>query len=342
MYSMKIARLASQSKRENCKLKITLFVFLTSSFLLLTSELAQASSVSLRISPPVIKIQTKVPSDIASPVNVENRTEQTVELEVVLQPFKARDEQGEISYLPINAFSQKPDPTLLDKVQIIENDIPITHVTLSPFEKKNLTLSIRLPAEEKPADYYFSILYIIKPNQLGEEKSDQITNEDEKKTSINIESGIAQNVLLSIYDHNIVPQGAIEEFSTSFFNLNGPISITLRVKNSSPYFINPQGTLTVKNMFNQTVGAIDLPQSSILSHSSRLFTSGSLSSMQWTNGYLFGIYTATITIALSNPSLQPPFVKTIHFLVVPAKQIVEIVTILFLVVIVKKRIKKYQ
>jgi len=297
---------------------------------LLPLNKAYATSVSLRVSPPSITIQTKAPNTIKTPLSIENRTEQPMEFEILLKPFRAKDSQGNVSYL--ENFDKKPDPDILKKVTILEDDEPTNKILLGPFQKKTLTFSLHIPTEQTESDYYFSILFISNPEPSTFEKKETIT----KAQVI-----IASHILLSIQNISSSPKGTIEEFSGPFFSQKGPIPFTLRVRNTGSHAILPQGIITIKNMFSQTVGAIGIKQSPILIDSEKLLvTEGDLTKLSWQNGFLLGPYTARLTLALSKHG--PTFTRSVQFVVLPLKETGEIVGIFILILFVIKRIKKHQ
>jgi hypothetical protein len=169
-------------------------------------------------------------------------------------------------------------------------------------------------------------------------------------------AGIATNVLLSIGPKGPT-QGNIEEFSTPIFNSKGPVPFTVRVRNTSNHFITTKGDIVIKDMFGQNVGKVDLLPVNILSQSVRLIPDSqqspganppaslkayflSLKSIAavWPETFLFGPYTATLTLALSDQG--PLYRRTINFYTFPIGPLFGIIIILIIITAIIIRAKK--
>jgi len=321
---------------------ICLFAYLLI-FAFASAKQAQAAGVSLGIFPPILQIQATPPTDIKSKILIENLGNDPVNLKIGLKPFTASDkENGEVSYLSDYNLA---DPFIFDKMQILdENDASIDSITLAPGQKKELTLEIALPQNEILGDYYFSIIFM----------SD---NQPEVNSNISgATAGIATNVLLSIGPKGPT-QGSIEEFSSPVFKTYGPVPFTVRIRNTSDHFITTKGDIVIKNMFGQNVGKIDLLPTNILSQTIRSIPDSQqspganpsenlksyLSSLKsiaavWPEKFLFGPYTATLTIALSNQG--PLYRRTINFYAFPIETLFGIAIIILIATAIIIRTKK--
>lgn len=328
--------------------KVIFLVILTTYYLLLTTAPTSAAGLSLGVSPPILQIETQVPATIQTPITVENSSDEALELQILFKPFKAELENGEVSYLSPDE-SPGPDPLIFQKMQIFDNNQNIQSLTLAPGGQKTLTLQISLPKDEPGGDYYFSVVFLQNP-QAAEGIS------EEKSSQSQIKGGIAATVLLSIGPKGKTT-GVLEEFSVPFFLEKGPVAFTVRVKNTSRHFITPKGAILVKNMFGQTVGKVELLPVNILANTVRAIPD-SLQSPEatpvaelnarrytldapkalWNESFLLGPYTAALTLALSDQG--PLFTKTIHFVGFPIQGIIGLLVALFLVILVRNRLKK--
>ena len=323
------------------KFKLIVF-FLFSLLSLIFVPRTNAQGVSLGIFPPIIQIQATSPTDVKTKIMIQNQGETSVDLRIGLKPFVASDkENGEVSYLSNYDLA---DPFIFDKMQILDGETSVDSITLAPAQKKELTLEIALPQGEPLGDYYFSIIFMSENQALINSNVSGAT------------AGIASNVLLSIGPKGPT-QGAIEQFSAPFFLSSGPVPFTVRVKNTSDHFITTKGDIVIKNVFGQNVGKVNLLPVNILSQSVRAIPdtlqsptanpSPSLKSYLvnlksttavWPEGFLFGPYTATLTIALSDQG--PLFRRTINFYAFPIQMIAVVLVILIVILIISIRIKK--
>lgn len=323
---------------ENLKLKISYLLIGLLGHLLI-AQTASAASLSLGIDPSIIEINAVPPTNVTSSLNIQNKGDEQITLQIQLKPFKAKGENGELIY-------SKEILGLFKNIKILDTDIPVESITLGPKQQKNLSLNINIPQDANISDYYFSIVFI-STNSLPIESN----------SSIN-QIGIATNVLLSIGEKEI-HKATIEDFSSKIFFEKGPIPFTLRVNNAGTHFIKPKGEVTIKNMFGQSIGKLDLASVNVLSGSIRAIPNGtytqelrlkdSLSTkgkfpvdfrtpiVLWKESFLLGFYTATLDISMSNEG--PTFTKSIHFFAFPLQGIIVIVVILVAAIVVKNRLK---
>ncbi len=305
---------------------------------------AGAAGVSLGIFPPILQIQANPPTDIKSKIMIENSGSEPMNLDIGIKPFTASSkENGQVTY-PADYSSLLADPFIFQKMQLLNGNTPINSITLSPGQKKELTLEILLPQNEIKGDYYFSIIFI-------SSASNQINSNISGATA-----GIATNVLLSVGPEGPT-RGDIEEFSAPTLVTKGPVPFTVKIKNTSDHFITPKGNIIIKNMFGQTVGKVDLLPVNILSQTVRAipdslqspssspaaslksyFLSLTSPSAVWPETILFGPYTATLTIALSDQG--PLFKRTISFYAFPIESLLGILAVILILIIIITRVKR--
>src|SRR4030042_4323213 len=74
------------------------FLIVASIFLFLKISLVSASSLSLSIYPPIIQIKAISGTKISTPIVIKNLADETLKLQIILKPFTASEENGEIKY----------------------------------------------------------------------------------------------------------------------------------------------------------------------------------------------------------------------------------------------------
>lgn len=303
-----------------------------------TAVSADAQALSLGIDPPIITVNAIPPANVTSFINIQNKGDAQVTLQIQLKPFKAKGENGELEYS--GEASQ-----VLKYIQILDANVPTESITLGPKQQKSLTLSINIPQDTNISNYYFSVIFISAGSPV---ESNSSTNQ----------AGIAANVLLSVGPAE-TPKATIEEFSSKIFFEKGPVPFTLRVKNTGAHFIKPTGEITIKNMFGQSVGKLDLTSVNILSNSIRAIPNNvyvqelrlkdasdpktmnsydfKLPIALWKENFLLGLYTATLNISMSDEG--PAFTRTIHFFAFPFEMLIGIIIIIIAIVVFKNRLK---
>jgi hypothetical protein len=328
-------------KMKHLKLKIILSTLL---LFLVFVPISHAQSVDLGIYPPVFQIQTVPPSSIKIPFSIQNFADSSVDLIISLKPFTAANsENGTISFL--NDISSYPDPSLLERIQVLDNDIPIDTLTLAPKQKKNLNLTIDVPKNEVKGEYYIALLFTSSNQNTLNSSSTQAT------------AGISSNILLSVGPFGNA-KGYIEDFSTNPFVAKGPISFNVRVKNTSDRYITPKGDIIITNFFGQTIGKVNLLPVNILANTVRRIPDSAQSDINsaafakiqdivnknaypvavWPEKFLLGPYTATLTVALSDSG--PLYKKSIIFFAFPTEYLIFVLIIVIILLFIAWRIKQ--
>ncbi len=294
---------------KNLKIGLLIGLFV---YLFIGSIPAKAGSLSLSVDPSIIEIKALPPSNTISNLTIQNKSENQVQLQISLKPFKAWLENGELEYVNDN-------PVFFKNVQILDGGVPIEGITLGPRQEKKLTLNINISKDISVSEYYFSVIFISKDSLVPSSTA-----------SLN-QLGIATNVLLSVGPKE-TPDAVLEEFSSNPFYTSGPVNFTIRIKNKGKHFIKPKGTILIKNMFGQSIGKLDLLAINILSQSIR-----AIPNALWKENFLLGFYTATLNISLSNDG--PTFTKSIHFFAFPFQGLIMIVIILISAIITINRVR---
>ncbi|GDX62393.1 hypothetical protein LBMAG33_7030 [Candidatus Levyibacteriota bacterium] len=312
---------------------------------------ASADGVNLGVYPPIIQIIATPPAKIESEVTIQNLENQSINVSIELRPFTAsKKENGEVRYLNKNEpFGA--DPLLLQRIEIVENGKIIKETVLGPKQKKTLKINITIPKESPLSDYYFSILFISKSYQY-----DQISQSEKepKQSGSFMQVGISTNILLSVGPKGIA-KGTIEEFSSPLFMEKGPVPFTVRINNKSEHSVAPKGNILIKNFFGQLIGNIELAQVNILAgtirsipdieHIINLKTQKEMLSMDhpkafWTEYFLLGPYTATLTTSLTDNG--PIYSRTIYFFGFPIQGVIGILMSVIIVFWLKQRINYHK
>jgi hypothetical protein len=301
-------------------MKFLIFLILLS---FLMANQVNAQSFYVGVNPPILQIKAEPPANVLAPINVENLGSQTVELNMVVKPFNASDqENGQVRYI-----ENVPDEyiELFDKIRVLDQDTQINNITLGPRQKKDLTLNINIPRDFKTKDYYFSLVFVSKEQALSESTSTQNLG------------GIAINVLLSTGKDRA--KGVIQEFSAPLFVEKGPVPFTLRVKNTGEHYFAPQGRIVIKNLFGQVVENLELQPVNILSKSVRSVPSSEeTENSLWNEKLIVGPYIASLTLNLSENG--PTLERQIGFIAFPGMTIVGAILSLLAILYLYSRVKR--
>ncbi len=315
--------------------KISLLLIVYTSCFILNTEVAQAQSASLRVSPVLLKIRIPTASVVTERITIENTGELPERLKVQLRDFKAGNQEfGEVEFLKENSNNSNN----FKNIELLMGEEAVKELILAPGQKKDLTLRISIPENEPHADHYFSILF------LGNSDSQVTTAADSQNVTSILAYGIGMNVIMSV-GPEVKPQGVIDKFSAPSVVSKGPIPFIVKVHNNTSQYIKPKGTVFIKNMFGQLIGKVNIPETTILANSSRYLENQSQRSnpdnlqpeVIWDESFLLGFYTAELNIELS-PDKQA-LTRTTRFTAFPAKLILIIVGSIILFIIIRKRVK---
>lgn len=339
-----------------------LLLFSLTSYLLALGSEVKAQSLDLSVSPPIFQVELTPPANAKAEqeLTVENTGSEPLILDLVFRAFEpSAAENGTLTFLdPIKPIPGA-NPKILERIEVLEEGEPITRLRLAPKQTKKLDLKITIPKDEPPSDYYLTLVFL----------SRQAADDDQITSSTMTTGGVGVNLLLSIGPQSATT-GILEEFSTPFFTEAGPVPFTVRLKNTSRHFIYPEGVITIKNMFGQTVGQVELLPVNILAGSTRALPSAEQFSFLaereeaqknavegeeiaklptdgldlskptafWNEHFLLGPYTATLEMALSDEG--PMIVRTIHFLGFPLYLLIGLAVAVFVILFIRSRLSK--
>lgn len=312
------------------------------------AQSAYADGTNLTISPSIIRLQAQPPADIHAPFTIENKSDDAISFKIGYKLLDPQNSQnGIVTFLKDGQSVPGQDPHFFDKVQVIDND-NFSHdiIELGPKQKKHLILRITLPPGERTADYYFSLIFLQSVSEI-----DQIqTNQDikDQPSAITLQSGIGNNIFLAVGPKQ-APQAKIDTFTTPQFKVSGPVPFLLRVSDQGSHYLNPHGTITIKNLFGKTVGKISLPNSVILAGTSKTYSSTpnqttasnnqllAGSTIVWPEKLLLGMYTANLELSLSDQG--PVVARTARFMVLPISFLLSLSIVMLGIIVIVWRIR---
>lgn len=323
---------------------LVFFPILNTKYQILDTNIASAQSIDIGIYPPIFQAQVNPPADIKVPFHIQNYKDEPIELTISLKPFSAsKDENGQIEFLDKPDY---PDPFFLERIKVLDGENEIDSITLSGKQKKDLILELLVPSNEAKGEYYFSVVFTSR--LLG------VTGSNLSEAT----ESVVSNVLLTIGPLEKT-EGLIQNFSSPIFVSKGPVPFEVRVKNSSDHYVTIKGDIIVKNMFNQTIGKVNLLPVNILSNTIRRvpdsLQSNTVSDNKykqiqsvveknkfpvavWPEKFLLGPYTANLTLSMSDSG--PVYKRTIYFFAFPLEYLLGIFAIIGMVIFIILRVRK--
>lgn len=308
--------------------KLSIFAFcvviLNFAFCILNLEKAYGAAFSLSVDPPITFIQMVPDTEISTPITITNEGDDSIGLSIILKPFTAKNERGEV------LISEEPLP-ISSSISLFLKEKPVNEIFVSPGESAQLTLRIGpLPQQN---DSYFSIIFASEDSFVPK----NLENKEQSDVSAfsQLKPAVATNVILSFKDEST--NNLSWELKTKTFFESGPVDFMLKVTNNNKRAQPIQGTIFIQNLFGQTVGKIDLPSLYILAESSRVYPL-----LSWKEKFLLGPYTASLVIKPNvEDEEQALKISEIRFLALPyqASGLVTFIILILLIVIVRIRKK---
>jgi len=302
------------------------------------SNKAYAQQFHVSIEPTVIQIDSTPPSKFQAPFRIKNLSNSSIKLGLKIIPIEARDD-GKINLL-LNEEDTLAS-VIRERLIILDGQTQIKELELRAGETKQLLLFMDVKKGDPAGDFYFSLVFT----------SDGVVI-DETSTS-SIPAGIAMNVLVSI-GPKVSATAIIEDFSTNRIVGAGPVFFNLKLKNTGRHLIQPEGNVTIKNMFGKKVADIKILPQYVLAESSRYLidstqaspsaqTSDILSRKQqdnpvviWGEKFLLGFYTAEAKLYLEDNGAE--VIKRITFFAIPVQILVIVSGVVFVILGILLRI----
>jgi hypothetical protein len=324
-----------------------IFLCLTLCSTLFAIRFANAQELSIGVYPPVTKIDALPPVSLHIPLKVQNTSDVQTDVAISLRPFlPSNTEDGSVTYLKDSSTFPSGNILLFKKISVSDNDKTVTSLSLLPKEEREVSVDIPIGKNEVPGDYYFSVIFT---STLTTQ-----TSPEDNTESTTTQAGVASHIILSI-GPKAAATGKISEFSTSFFQSEGPVPFTLRLTNTSKNAIAPSGNILITNMFGQTIGKVDLLPVDVLADTTRLIPDRAQISTKgvvnedlynkflstgpkaiWPEKFLLGIYTAKVTLKLSDEG--PILRSSTNFMAIPIQFIIGFIFGLVLVITIVKRV----
>lgn len=226
----------------------------------------------LAISPPTFELSANPGDTLKNSVRVDNVVDQALEVTVDTRNFTALGEEGGIDLSKNEgAFS------LASWISVAP-----AKVTIQPGESHVFDFTTAIPQNASPGGRFGSIIFktTLKP----------VTGQ----SGVSVGQEIGALVFLKISGEAKEKASVASFGAQSGLNERGPVGFDLRVKNDGNVQFKPTGTITISNFFGRKVASIPVTGQNVLPGSVRKM------SANWDTTWLFGKYTATVSLVYGN------------------------------------------
>lgn len=289
------------------------------------AALAAATGNGFRISPPLYELTIPKGTSQTVSIFVENLSNIKVTAKPIVNDFVANDKENGQPQLILDPGKSAPEHSFKPLV------VPIGNTTIAPLERKEVKVTLKVPATAAPGGYYGTIRF--QPTTVSSGSGSQV----------NLTASVGTLFLITV-PGNLTQKLTLASFtatkngkSGTLFN-SGPITLETRLNNVGNIHVQPFGKIIVKNTFGKVVYTTELnntdPRGNILPNSIRKFEN------PIGLKHLFGRYTAEGTLAYGDNGNLITVKKT--FYVIPYILIIVILLVLiFLIFVLPRLIRAY-
>lgn len=241
-----------------------------------TSTHAEDVKLGLSVSPSLKEANVKPGEKFSDIIKITNTSSTDVNVEVTLQDFRAKNEEGDKLFL---GEENNDNPYALVKWIKIEKTF-----SLKQNETKEIDYTINVPADAEPGGHYAVILF-----------QPKLKNQGAVASSGTVIEPIIGTTLLVTVEGDIKYGAKIVEFSTGknlYTGTTNVVNFVTRFQNLSSVHVKPVGTIEITNFMGKVVYKMNVNenQTNVLSDSIRRYENS------WTSAYGFGPYKAKLTL----------------------------------------------
>ncbi len=313
------------------KMKIVASAITLALLILINPRLAQAK-IGLSVDPSLVKIQVKPGKAITKAFTIQNDSDTEKQIVVRLIPFDKSDPKGN----PI--IDIKNNSSWLKYFTLSNTNIKLNEpFTLKPNTKEQIVLSISIPEKANIEDFYTTLLFSTYENTLPvESKGTIISASIGANILITITSELNPKTILKI-DNIKITSPNFKIGRNIFVDSLTPITYQISATNTGNHVTETKGTVNINKagLILSTQGI--LPQYIISKNKRQLLdTNGNPTFTYKPNTLSFGWHNIKVNIKSDNTNSS----NSVDIFIFPAKTLVGITTVLFLIMTILKTSKK--
>ena len=270
----------------------------------------QGNGQALEIAPPLVTLTVDPGQTVQTQVSLRDVSSGSLVVTAQANDFVAAGEDG----TPKIMLKDEPNPYSL-KGWVA----PMQALTLKPREIKNLPVTLRVPADAAPGGHYGVIRFTATPPELH-------------GTGVSLSTSLGALMFVTVKG-DAKENLAVKEFSVNHDGKTGslfestPLHFVERLKNDGNVHEQPNGQVTITDMFGKKIGAVNvnLPPRVVLPGSTRKFEQTLDASVLGTRK-LFGRYHADLKLTYADG--KQTLTQSLVFWVIPYKLIALAVIVL--------------
>lgn len=304
-----------------------LATLILASTVVLGAHVAHALSVS--ITPPLIQLSIGPGETWSSSIKVVNTNDHTVTYYSSVADFTASGESGHASLTPLVNETRSQAQSTYSLASWI--NLTSGPVTVPAGSSAQIPFTLHIPKNAEPGGHYAAILIGTQPGATSTPGS-----------HISIASYVSSLLFVTIKG-DVVENGRIIEFSTSKELYQSPkADFTLRFENTGNTHVQPQGDVTIYNMWGQERGKVLVNGNNgsfgnVLPGSIRRFQ------FSWSgdNPFDIGLYRAIVTLAYGQQAKRSASAIAYFWVVPVVPVLIALASLVLLILLIAWLIRRY-
>jgi hypothetical protein len=267
---------------------------------------AQTAGQTLEISPPSQEVNIDPGKTTTVKAKIRNRSNETLPIEVRLEDFLAKGEEGQVELSSNSPYS------VISWAKVTPQTF-----SLAAGEEQEVTATVTAPSDAA-GGRFGSFVFSVKP-EATEGAAASVAQEVASLFLIKVSGPVDEKL-------------TVKSISAPAFSEFGPVPVNVGFTNSGNVHVKTYGLVNVTDMFGKKVADIVVPGTNIFPNADRVITA------ELKDRFLFGNYTATALMyyGTQNQSLS----ATTTFFVFPVRIAAIVLGILFILFLMRKRLKK--
>ncbi|MGI8419980.1 MAG: hypothetical protein ACR2LN_05055 [Candidatus Levyibacteriota bacterium] len=267
---------------------------------------AQIAGQGLEVSPPSQEAAIDPGKTITIKAKIHNRSNNTLPMNVHIEDFTAKGDQGQIALNSNSPYSIASWTKVAPKT-----------FSLSPGADQEVIATITAP-RDGAGGHFGSFVFSVTPD-----------NQDKNAATVSQE--IASLFLVKV-SGPVNEKLTIKSFSAPGYSEFGPVPFNLTFNNSGNVYVKTFGLINVTDMFGKKVEDVVVPGTNVFPQADRVVTA------DLNKRFLFGNYTATALMYYG--SQNQSITATTTFFAFPARLAAIVLVVLLLLFLMRKRIGK--
>ena len=303
------------------------FLLSTALLLVFPQYVWAQSSVSLSVTPTLFDVSVE-PGDLwQSSIRVINPNDQPLTVYIEPVNFTSQNERGVSNFIPVQDDGELSGLTLAEWI------IPtVSSLTIEPQTAESVSFTVAVPTEAPPGGQYAALLVSTQPPVTAGDTGSQVRT-----------TQVVSSLFFMRVEGEVIERGQIRSFRALHRVADRPQNeFQLRFENLGTVHLQPQGYISIYNMWGQRRGEIPINQSTqfgkVLPEGIRQFNFG------WESAFSLvdlGRYRAEVTVAYGSSDRAFVSAET-YFWVIPVTGLVIVSsTLIFFVVLLTWLIRRY-